>query len=449
MPPKKKSADKKPANPRTPTLINGLTKDEMSKEQLEEHIMRLREELDREREERNYFQLERDKIHSFWEITVRKQKEVDSELQKVEKDVEENEARHQLDVKVYKQKIKHLQHEHLNDIAELNADSLASNELMEKEQEHLEEELRKTITRVDIQEINFKHTKKELELKHGEELTTRSDHLEKQLAEITASFEMKVQALKQDLDNIWKSEISDSENHWNSHIAALKQDHDETYRSTEEFVIIMKTDTDTLTELKGEINEAKKKQKSMKLEVVTVLKENKHLAELISKIKEENDEIAKKLRHYSGNKDAIGNIKRKKLKDLKAEHEVLEQKFSELQLERDELRKAFTEIVEKAQHNGDIENMAVEKKLQALTESLEETEAQLSAVLSASNMDQTALSRVIKKTEAHIDSKNTAIKTLQHKINQISMVRKHLLLHTEVKAKALGVPVEELLCNSQ
>lgn len=67
---------------------------------LEEHIMRLREELDREREERNYFQLERDKIHSFWEITVRKQKEVDSELQKVEKDVEENEARHQLDVKV-------------------------------------------------------------------------------------------------------------------------------------------------------------------------------------------------------------------------------------------------------------------------------------------------------------------------------------------------------------
>lgn len=65
---------------------------------------------------------------------------------------------------MYKQKIKHLQHEHLNDIAELNADSLASNELMEKEQEHLEEELRKTITRVDIQEINFKHTKKELEL---------------------------------------------------------------------------------------------------------------------------------------------------------------------------------------------------------------------------------------------------------------------------------------------
>lgn len=28
-------------------------------------------ELDKEREERNYFQLERDKINSFWEITKR------------------------------------------------------------------------------------------------------------------------------------------------------------------------------------------------------------------------------------------------------------------------------------------------------------------------------------------------------------------------------------------
>lgn len=69
-------------------------------------------------------------------------------------------------------------------------------------------------------------------------------------AEITASFEMKVQALQQDLDNVWKSEISDRENHWNSHIAALKQDHSETYRSAEYFVVNMKRDADTLTQLK-------------------------------------------------------------------------------------------------------------------------------------------------------------------------------------------------------
>uniref|UniRef100_A0A3Q0R350 Dynein regulatory complex subunit 4 n=1 Tax=Amphilophus citrinellus TaxID=61819 RepID=A0A3Q0R350_AMPCI len=350
QPPKKKvEAGKKPAKPRTPTLINGLTKDEMSKEQLEEHIVRLREELNREREERNYFQLERDKINSFWEVTVRKQEEVEAELKKVDKDMEEAEARHQLDVKVYKQKIKHLQHEHLNVITELKSDSLAASEVLEKEQEQLEAELRKTI-RVDIQELNIEQFDKELEL---------------------------VCSTKR---------VSLYTNH-RCHAAGVHW-------------------KDTL------YSNAKKEQKSKQLELVNFLWDNKHLAEHISKIKEESDKIAMKLKHCLENKVIL--LKRKSLKDLKSEHEILEQKFSKLQLERDELCKAFTESAEEEQHK----DMEVEKKLQALTESQERTEAQLSVVLSASNTDRTALSLITKKIEVV----NTAIKILQHKINLISTV---------------------------
>uniref|UniRef100_A0A3Q0QYD6 Dynein regulatory complex subunit 4 n=1 Tax=Amphilophus citrinellus TaxID=61819 RepID=A0A3Q0QYD6_AMPCI len=358
QPPKKKvEAGKKPAKPRTPTLINGLTKDEMSKEQLEEHIVRLREELNREREERNYFQLERDKINSFWEVTVRKQEEVEAELKKVDKDMEEAEARHQLDVKVYKQKIKHLQHEHLNVITELKSDSLAASEVLEKEQEQLEAELRKTI-RVDIQELNIEQFDKELELVCS---TKRLLFCVTAGVETTALCEKRMHVLQQDLDNVTKSQISDRESHWDSHIAALTKDHSKIYSNTEEFVAAMNTDADELTRFK---------------------------------------------------------LKRKSLKDLKSEHEILEQKFSKLQLERDELCKAFTESAEEEQHK----DMEVEKKLQALTESQERTEAQLSVVLSASNTDRTALSLITKKIEANIDSRNTAIKILQHKINLISTV---------------------------
>ena len=41
----------------------------MSPAEMEEKIKRQQADLDREREERNYFQLERDKINTFWEIT--------------------------------------------------------------------------------------------------------------------------------------------------------------------------------------------------------------------------------------------------------------------------------------------------------------------------------------------------------------------------------------------
>ena len=68
--------------------------------QLEEHIVRLREELDREREERNYFQLERDKIHTFWEITKRDLDDKKAELRNRDREMEEAEERHQAEIKV-------------------------------------------------------------------------------------------------------------------------------------------------------------------------------------------------------------------------------------------------------------------------------------------------------------------------------------------------------------
>ncbi len=43
-------------------------------------MLRLRDEIDKEREERSYFQLERDKIATFWEITKKQLEESKAEL---------------------------------------------------------------------------------------------------------------------------------------------------------------------------------------------------------------------------------------------------------------------------------------------------------------------------------------------------------------------------------
>lgn len=62
--------------------------------------MRLREELDREREERNYFQLERDKVNTFWEITKRQLEERKAEIRNKDREMEDAEERHQVEIKV-------------------------------------------------------------------------------------------------------------------------------------------------------------------------------------------------------------------------------------------------------------------------------------------------------------------------------------------------------------
>lgn len=72
---------------------------------------------------------------------------------------------------------------------------------------------------------------------------------------------------------------------------------------------------------------------------------------------------------------------------------------TQLQLERDELYKTFTQSIQKVQHKGDVKIVLLERELKALTDSLEKTQAQLCSVLSASNMDQTALGGVTNKIE--------------------------------------------------
>jgi hypothetical protein len=64
-------------------VIDGVSTTEMTREQLEAFAHRLREEMEREREERNFFQLERDKLRTFWEITRQQLEESRAELRSV------------------------------------------------------------------------------------------------------------------------------------------------------------------------------------------------------------------------------------------------------------------------------------------------------------------------------------------------------------------------------
>ena len=68
--------------------------------QLQEHVLRLRDEVDKERTERNFFQLERDKVNSFWEISQRQLEEVQATVRNKERELGDAEERHQVEIKV-------------------------------------------------------------------------------------------------------------------------------------------------------------------------------------------------------------------------------------------------------------------------------------------------------------------------------------------------------------
>ena len=86
---------------------------------------------------------------------------------------------------------------------------------------------------------------------------------------------------------------------------------------------------------------------------------------------------------------------------LKWEHEVLTQRFETTVNERDELYKKFVKAIHDVQQKSNLKNLLLEKKLGALGDTLEKKDAQLNEVLTASNLDPSALTVVTRKLEVN------------------------------------------------
>ncbi|XP_061566110.1 dynein regulatory complex subunit 4-like [Cololabis saira] len=373
MPSKKKGT--KPAKAKTPTLINGLTMEEMSKEQIEEHFAHLREEVDKEREERNYFQLERDKVDTFGEVADRKLEIINSD-----KFIEDDEERFQEEIKVYKLKVKHLLCEHENTRSELKANGLVTVELQQKEQDQLETELlkKKRAIVVDMKELNSDELVRELEVKSVEETSNAKNTAERLLTEVVAKYEEKMKVLQHDLEQFGKYVRLEKVSLEAGRILTFKEEHRCTWENRNKYTLPPWRFLQFEVPFKEEMFEDG--------DMPSVLQDTVS-AEPVTKAMED---VVKRTEFSPNKKDSILSHK-KDLEDRKLENELMEQKFSKLQLERDELFNSFPQKIQSMQNEAELRNTVLKKKLQALTDTLEKTRAQRSSLLLAPTRDHTDL----------------------------------------------------------
>ncbi|XP_055890505.1 dynein regulatory complex subunit 4-like isoform X1 [Biomphalaria glabrata] len=459
MPPKGKKGKGKGKKGKKGSTSSGfidiIPTDEMTPEQLEEHVQRIREELEREREERNYFQLERDKVNTFWEITKRQLEEKKAELRNKDREMEDAEERHQIEIKVYKQKVKHLLYEHQNNISELKAEGSAALKLSQDNHYSSELDLRKDkrALKVELKEQELAHEDviKNLKKKNDEAMTALRNTFERQAKEIESKYEKKMRSLRDELDLRRKTEIHEIEERKNGQINTLMKNHEKAFSDIKNYYNdITLNNLALINTLKEQVEDMKKKEERMEKQMAEVIAENKKLAEPLQKAREEVEDLRRQLANYEKDKEILKNAKghvkhlTDEFKALKWEHEVLEQRFQKIQEERDELYSKFLKAVHEVQQKSSFKNLLLEKKLSALADTLEKKEAQLNEVLSASNLDPTALTVVTRKLEDVLDSKNSAIKDLQYELARVCKAHNDLLRTYESKLHQFGIPTEEL-----
>ncbi|XP_074248504.1 dynein regulatory complex subunit 4-like [Saimiri boliviensis] len=426
----------------------------MSKEQMEEHVGRIWEELDREREERNYFQLERDKIHIFWEITRRQLEEKKAELRNKDREMEEAEERHQVDIKVYKQKVKHLLYEQQNNLTEMKAEGTVIMKLAQKEH-HMQagallKDMRALKVELREQELANEVVVKNLRLKHTEEITKFWNDFERQVREIEAKYD-KMKMLKDELNLQRKTELHEVEERKNGQINTLMQRHEEAFTDIKNYYNdITLNNLALINSLKEQMVDMQKKEDHLEREMAEVSVQNRHLADLLQKAREEMGEMQKQLANYERNKQILLftkahlKVTEKELKDLQWEHKVLEQRFTKVLTERDELYRKFTAAIQEVQQKTGFKNLVLEFKLQALSVAAEKKEVQFNEVLAASNLDPASMTLVSRKLEDVLESKNSTIKDLQYELARVCKAHNDLLRMYEAKLMAFGIPLDNL-----
>nr|XP_044617167.1 dynein regulatory complex subunit 4 isoform X5 [Equus asinus] len=373
--------------------------------------------------------------------------------------MEEAEERHQVEIKVYKQKVKHLLYEHQNNLTEMKAEGTVVMKLAQKEHCAQEDVLRKDMRALKVelkeQELANEVVVKNLRLRHTEEITKMRSDFERQVREIEAKYDKKMKMLRDELDLRRKTEIHEVEERKNGQINMLMQRHEEAFTDIKNYYNdITLNNLALINSLKEQMEDMRKKEEHLEKEMAEVSVQNKRLADPLQKARDEMNEMQKKLGNYERDKQVLVctkarlKVTEKELKGLQWEHEVLEQRFMkpvpQVQQERDELYRKFTAAILEVQQKVGFKNLLLERKLQALNAAVEKKEVQFNEVLASSNLDPAALSLVSRKLEDVLESKNSAIKDLQYELARVCKAHNDLLRTYEAKLLAFGIPLDNV-----
>jgi len=429
---------------------------ELSAPMLRDRIEMLNYRLNKAAKDRNLFQLEKDMVNRFYDITKQEVKQIEAELLNMDRQMEMLERDHRVHIKVHEQKVQHLEYEHRNSKRQVSQEGEMS---IQKEKEmHAEHGMG-----MNKEKLEIKRELKEKQLANEDDVKMLRQGFAKSLAGLRKTFEEnhqklesqyedQVEQLKVDLELRRKVEIHEIEERKNQHINELLFNHQEAFDEIKAYYNDITHDNlQLIRSLKDEITEMKEREKRNQKKMAMLTQENKDLSEPLARKLEEQRELEDKLKSYGKDKMALKNLKahhkqlEEKISEAKQDYRGTEEKYRKLEKERDDLYRRFQKAVREIQRKAELgKNSVLEKKIEQLQMQYDEKQAQLTEVLAAAKLDPGVVASVTKKLEQVLGTKNRQIKDLQYQVHQCTKSYNDTIRVYESKLPALGIDPEEI-----
>lgn len=447
MGPKKKKDEPVEAEIETP--------EQLEWKNLKSEADRLHKLTKKEEHDFNEFQQQREKLNYFWIVEKKKLEDKKAELRNKDRELQDLEEKHQVEIKIYKQRLKHLLLEHQNEIASKKTEAEMALKMAQDDDRETEMDIKedRRHLNIELREIELTHEEyvRGLKREQDQKITTLRHEFERKASEVQKSFDARMKKTRETLEKRRKEEIKAIEDRKHSMIDHLMTEHQKAFSDIKNYYNdITHNNLDLIKSLKEEVKDLEFEERRDQLRLHEKMAENKKLSAPLKRMQEELVKHKHDLEEYKKEKLEMNNVKGNLAvmetdeSSLGWEYETLLQRFEELKKERDSLRENLNACIFDVKQKSAFRGMLLEKKLVSMQKVQEEREAQLNEVLSRANLDPTVLSQVRGQVDDVLQKKNAESRRIYAEISRMQALLEHFNAAVAMKMQEYGLNVTEL-----
>ncbi len=365
------------------------------------------------------------------------------------------EDNHRVELRVYQQKVKHLEYEHRNNIKTIVQDGTAVLEEEQKSHEDREKELLRSKEQIKFEklELELVNASKIAELRQqaDRQLVKLRQQFEDGLTELKSRCEARLRQLEVNLELRRRVEVHEVEERKNQHINDLMKNHKKAFGQMKAYYNdITGGNLQVIKDLQKRIVELKENAVDNKKKLLDYVQENQKLSEPLAMVTAEIAELQALLRERTKDQMALRNAHSrlsalgKSSAGMRRDQELLEEEYSKVEMERDQLYNSYEESIEKVQQQSEFHNQSLAQRLKAAEASVERAGMQVEEIIRAANLDSSEMARVMETLNQMLAAKDEALKNVRFLVVKLQKTYNDSLDTFYAKLRDLGIPDTEL-----
>lgn len=428
--------------------------DTMDLEMLREVVPMQRQQLEKSMLDRNYVQLERDAIQQYFDITRREVQELDLAITAKDREMELLEDNHRVELRVYQQKVKHLEYEHRNNIKGIIRDGTTLLDMEQENHENRERELLKAKEQLKFEQMQMEllNASKvaDIKLQHEKQIAKLRQQFEDGLHELGIRCEGRLRQLETDLELRRRVEVHEVEERKNQHINDLIKNHKKAFGQMKTYYNdITAGNLHLIKSLQKQVEELKARSINNNKMLAEYTTENQKLSEPLTKVSNEIAELQSLLKERTKDQMALRNANSrlasiaKQTAELKRKTAALEEEYKAVEADRNELYQSFEDVITRIQRQSDFQNQSLEAKLQDNRLNADKTAIRIEEVIKAANLDPVEMNRVLSSLSQMLAAKDEALNAVRFEVIKLKKGVNDSLNTYAAKLKDLGIPEAE------